>query len=1359
MARKKKGKPVSANTGPADRAQRDRLRSLGYTKKTERNSDDESEFNTSDDEKFRTDKLAMTLSEEKIRCDQNTCTSYATCYVITTDPKEDDYEPSTWESCSKHADMTKKFNGLHIAEVITMEEGIRRNKELMPSAEAIDKMERDNNVTLTSTQRLTSMQAKRMFAAEEQAKKAAREARKSESKRKETTKEFDLETQKEEFPTLQAVKKRKVEKEKQEKPNEDKPEPILKYRTLMEEEIAELIKEIDVIPGATDTKEGNTGDTKTEKGNTGDTKTEYGKPGVTKTEKGNTGDTKTEFVIQSDPDTELTSPILPFPESPNMTTQPELMDTQESKSPEEKKEATKEKMEKEIAEDISKWIARHRKETKEETPLDDSEPPTFDELDLIKLELKDMFLHEEDRSVYHKQLEKLRIERENWNAQERAKKAEQTHKKAEPPVKNILYSKLFAQKDQAKETSTDEDEDFVSESDEDQESELKARECALLKPHSGSQRTPPYSDQSNTLWWDISKVTADHKTIANAIARENQICGFSYRDSSEWLELAYNENKYRDEAMKRVVIIDKRNTISPIAPRHMLGNEVFVQLVNVPIRPETQVRNELIPVLEVFGKIKSLEPIKFKFKNLATRRWNLILCIPWGTRLVMPPIIEVKGHRVLACFEGGLSACSTCLQEGHWSNKCTTKFRKQALEKAYLKAPPAPLNVTTPPTVESTPPEASTSQPHPPPPQPEAPKIKVPKPTPPPVQKPTQTDSGLGLGKGKGREAMKTLLEQQTPEIKEAAKARGFGVPTLKTPPAEDIEKETTEGDFTTVTSEAREKREKQRQEKQRKAKEDSDRNIREIQQALKAKAEEEKRQKVKAAKAKKPAAKISPLGHIRTSKPKAESSMSRPGRKRTTVEKGQYCWWAIKHGGKSSKHVERIWNKNRDQWEEYRETIDPEIYRRVYDWARSPKGKTVVFNPTEFGIETNPTLIQEPELSSSSSSDQEDKNKILVKVRIVDPKKPTKDTGKYNIIFDKFNVPIGKSEKNLKKQIAEKYEVDATEFRIVSRGKEIHDMTFGKGEKDQIKNNFLLNVLGNWEIPTEVPEPTSITIIVQNPQGMQSAYQVGKETTVHDVMREYGARHQVLPRQLVFLFDSTTLDPQTKVLEYGIKDKDVIFVSREKKLAVRVRAEINGTIVTKGVRTTDETTFDILKHDVTEAYGTLAADFELEKDGVVLPSTGKIGTNIQDADVISIRYKGTTQWDVNVKTIATATTSEMIDTDTQIESDKKHVTLRYDTGTEWVKVSFNFDWSEETTIGQIREYLRNKIADDKLQIRIENQTYEIDTKLKDTDLTEEDLERMELYVLADQEDEYLEEAEPGPPEDTGLNIYPSYDL
>jgi hypothetical protein len=182
-----------------------------------------------------------------------------------------------------------------------------------------------------------------------------------------------------------------------------------------------------------------------------------------------------------------------------------------------------------------------------------------------------------------------------------------------------------------------------------------------------------------------------------------------------------------------------------------------------------------------------------------------------------------------------------------------------------------------------------------------------------------------------------------------------------------------------------------------------------------------------------------------------------------------------------------------------------------------------------------------------------------------------------------------------------------------------------------------------------------------------------------------------------------------------------------------------------KKVKVTNEMTIEIVKHDVGVLFGIPPASFELEKNGSILQRNEKVQKRIRDGDIISIRHNGTTRWDANRKDDEQ---EEKEDVEMEDLNNDHYILFQFHDGKTVKRDAYSYKWTENTTIAQIRDYLRTRVMSETLKIKIDNKQHDSDTMLKNTDA---ELTNRELLVEAMQEDDNLRDASQESSEDSQI--------
>jgi hypothetical protein len=933
---------------------------------------------------------------------------------------------------------------------------------------------------------------------------------------------------------------------------------------------------------------------------------------------------------------------------------------------------------------------------------------------------------------YAKQLNKdaaqikaiLENETEKTTEKRTGNSAMQTEKmEIQQPETKMSYAKMLAQKDLSKRKGKERESSAsslnASETDEDIGSNLASTGCLVSKPDPNA-RTPPLSDQKHTLWWDLSTIHADHDTIEQALVKE-EIWGYSYRSRSQWLELAYKSIQLRDEALNAIVTIDERNVLTPVAPKYFASHIIFISLANAPIWDPAEVKEKITNTLSTFGKVDKLEPVRFKKNGLSTRRWNAQLHIPFGTQLVMPTVFEINEVKVHAFWAGCPPSCLNCNTPGHWQKQCTKELKDKADRKMLSKIPFAPIIVPSQPS--NAQPEKEMSNPKIQPEKEKTPPLKTQptseKTTPPVIPpKPKNWKPRNNMGEEPEKRkvtAGKTLATQEmllTGHIDKARKTladKGVTIPSSSSssePEPESLETESPETEipespgFEKVINKNSEKRQKQKELKTKQA---------EAEKAASLNRKRAKRTYTPTSTPTNPEKKIKP---------------EQPGQykeKRRAVTKDQFCQYAISILGYKKESVEQIWNLNREDWGKYRDqNISKEEYNSTYDWARYPRNRDLEFKPTDYGITTKPyeteDIVHESEWEDPKPVETKTgkgKGKtIKLILNIVNPK--TKKEERQTL-----DISEGLTIAHLRKSISEKYEVEPTTFAIYSRNRKLKTEIMGK----QIKNNFELKIVGNWDNLRNAPEQAFKTVFLVDPVGNKTTFQLNPATTTKQLMHQYAGRANKAERQLNFIFKDKKLGPY-QVLSNIVKDKDTIMVSSELNYLVRIKVVINGEVQTKTLSVSNEETIFDMKTRTGEAFKLSPDSFEIEKNGEILPDLDEIRVNIHDLDNVCLRFKGTSRWDIN-KIV------EKLTPQNPPEPKDRYIILKHHDGIRWKKEAFSYKWEAANTFGDIKEHLRMALVDEELEIKYGEYQPDNKTTIKELhDIRERVLEVSKIQTI-----------------------------
>ncbi|HTD20137.1 MAG TPA: hypothetical protein VK667_11470, partial [Ktedonobacteraceae bacterium] len=198
------------------------------------------------------------------------------------------------------------------------------------------------------------------------------------------------------------------------------------------------------------------------------------------------------------------------------------------------------------------------------------------------------------------------------------------------------------------------------------------------------------------------------------------IKGAGLRKEAQWVEFyCASETKVNNLLKGKATVNGTEVTF--IKARKIYGSRLVLKIANVnPSPPEEETRQELTKLLSPFVCVEKVSPVFIKAKQaisqgeeLYTRRWNALVTIPEGFKLVMPSAAQVQGVTVVITWKGSqCKVCQHCKTEGHWTKECSSALRTQAIAKRMQKLPPAPLQeeLNQPETTQPKPTEPQTTQ-------------------------------------------------------------------------------------------------------------------------------------------------------------------------------------------------------------------------------------------------------------------------------------------------------------------------------------------------------------------------------------------------------------------------------------------------------------------------------------------------------------------------------------------------------------------------------------------------------------------------------------------------------------------------
>src|SRR5438128_1023275 len=226
-----------------------------------------------------------------------------------------------------------------------------------------------------------------------------------------------------------------------------------------------------------------------------------------------------------------------------------------------------------------------------------------------------------------------------------------------------------------------------------------------IEDDEASVRVPPPTDVTYSVWIDLSKLKLSHSVVKRMAEKHRNIKGAGLRKEAQWLE-CYCGSKKDVEFLLANPMIHEDTTIEFLKARKLFGDKLVIKLANVNPSPgEELTRAALIKALgTVVAQVERVEPVYLKPEPdapkedwLCTRRWNALVYVPEGTKLMVVPHFDLFDTTIIMTWKGSrCSVCHICKETGHWSDQCTPTLRAIAQQKKQKKLDPTPLPEKTP---------------------------------------------------------------------------------------------------------------------------------------------------------------------------------------------------------------------------------------------------------------------------------------------------------------------------------------------------------------------------------------------------------------------------------------------------------------------------------------------------------------------------------------------------------------------------------------------------------------------------------------------------------------------------------------
>ena len=228
------------------------------------------------------------------------------------------------------------------------------------------------------------------------------------------------------------------------------------------------------------------------------------------------------------------------------------------------------------------------------------------------------------------------------------------------------------------------------------------------------QRIPPVTDAPFSVWIDLEETPVNHTALLKYADQHPLIKGLTYRPTGNWVECYTKMVENRDKLLQEKHVVNG-TTLSIREARKLAGPRLFIRLANVnPCADEEEIIDDLHKHFKPYGQIECAAPVILRDSGLTSRRWNLILVVQEGYRLVMEPVFRICGIETLAYWKGQPSVCQHCLIRGHWTSECNSAIRAQTAVRKQNKIPiipiPSPEEIQPTPTVQAQPTQQPLTQ-------------------------------------------------------------------------------------------------------------------------------------------------------------------------------------------------------------------------------------------------------------------------------------------------------------------------------------------------------------------------------------------------------------------------------------------------------------------------------------------------------------------------------------------------------------------------------------------------------------------------------------------------------------------------
>src|SRR5438128_555847 len=202
--------------------------------------------------------------------------------------------------------------------------------------------------------------------------------------------------------------------------------------------------------------------------------------------------------------------------------------------------------------------------------------------------------------------------------------------------------------------------------------------CNLKQPEHMPNGHIPNTNEAHSFFVDLKSTNATNTEVLNAINTAG-IVRANVRDDLWVIEFVCKDDASVETAMNTTFTVEGKTPVLAIYPRHKTNKTVLIKIANMPFGQEDELRAALANYWSTLGKVIDIQPYMFPGRQWLTKRWDILLQLPDGTKdLKAPPVFNLFGYpeTIICSWNGSKKACLHCKSAGHSSSSCPVKFPK-----------------------------------------------------------------------------------------------------------------------------------------------------------------------------------------------------------------------------------------------------------------------------------------------------------------------------------------------------------------------------------------------------------------------------------------------------------------------------------------------------------------------------------------------------------------------------------------------------------------------------------------------------------------------------------------------------------